>query len=92
MPSQKPRIALTVPEEINATLERLSVLTGVPKSKLIIEMLSEYVPILERTIEALQQIQDDKANASTIAKQFANDLLLEGNEKLGVIASEAKKL
>lgn len=92
MPSQKPRIALTVPENINATLERLSVLTGVPKSKLIIEMLEEYVPILERTIDALQQIQDDKANASTIAKQFANDLLLEGNEKLGVIASEAKKL
>ena len=47
MPTQKPRIALTVPEDMNATLDRLSTLTGVPKSKLIIEMLEEYVPILK---------------------------------------------
>lgn len=92
MPTQKPRIALTVPEDMNATLDRLSTLTGFPKSKLIIEMLEEYVPILEKTINALEQIQSDKENASVIAKQFASDLLLDGNEKLGTIALEVKKL
>lgn len=92
MPSRKPRVALTMPPEIDATLDRLSDLTGVPKTKLIIEMLEEYVPILEKTINALEQIQSDKENASAIAKQFANELLLDGTEKLGVVASEAKKL
>ena len=92
MPSRKPRVALTVPDDINSTLDRLSDLTGTPKTKLILEMLEEYLPILERTIDALEKIQADKANAPNIAKQFANDLLLEGTEKLGSIASEAKKI
>lgn len=92
MPSRKPRIALTVPDEINDTLERMSNLTGVPKSKLIIEMLEEYLPVLDRTIDALEEIQANKANASNIAKQFVSDILLNSTEKLGVIASEAKKL
>ncbi|MGL3046143.1 hypothetical protein ACSJMR_13960 [Acinetobacter pecorum] len=92
MPTQKPRIALTVPDDINATLERLSDLTGTPKSKLIIEMLQEYTPILERAIDALEQIKADKSNAPTIAKQFASELILEGSEKLGEVAAEAKKL
>jgi predicted DNA-binding protein len=92
MPSRKPRVALTVPDDINSILDRLSDLTGTPKTKLILEMLEEYMPILDRTISALEQIQADKANAPNIAKQFASELLLEGNEKLGVLASEAKKL
>lgn len=92
MPSRKPRVALTVPDDINSILDRLSDLTGTPKTKLILEMLEEYMPILDRTISALEQIQADKANGPNIAKQFASELLLEGNEKLGVLASEAKKL
>ena len=55
-------------------------------------MLEEYMPVLDRTLNALEQIQADKENATTIAKQFATDLLMEGNEKLGLVASEAKKL
>lgn len=90
MPSRKPRVALTVPDEINVVLERLADLTGTPKTKLIIEMLEEYMPVLDRTLNALEQIQADKENATTIAKQFATDLLMEGNEKLGLVASEAK--
>ena len=92
MPSRKPRIALTVPGNIDLILERLSILTNTPKTKLILEMLEEYMPVLERTLDALEQIQADKENASSIAKQFATELLLEGNEKLGLVASEAKKL
>ncbi|ENW32484.1 hypothetical protein, partial [Acinetobacter lwoffii] len=80
MPSRKPRVALTVPDDINSTLDRLSDLTGTPKTKLIIDMLEEYTPILERAITALESIQADKEKAPLIAKQFANDLLLEGTE------------
>ena len=55
MPTQKPRIALTVPDEINQTLDRLYELTGTPKSKLIVEMLEQYVPILEQVVDTLEK-------------------------------------
>lgn len=89
---RRKRIALSVPEDMDAVLERLAVLTGQPKTKLIMEMLNEYLPVLEKTINALEQIHANKDQAADIAKQFANDILLDGNEKLGIIATEAKKL
>ena len=92
MPSRKPRIALTVPDDINATLDRLSELTGTVKTKLIIEMLEEYLPVLDRMVLALEGIQKDKENAKEIAKKFAYEMMADGNEKLGVIAHEVKKL
>ena len=92
MPSRKPRVALTVPDDINSTLDRLSDLTGTPKTKLIIDMLEEYTPILERAITALESIQADKENAKEIAKKFAYEMMTDGNEKLGVMAHEVKKL
>ena len=92
MPSRKPRVALTVPDEINVVLERLADLTGTPKTKLIIEMLEQYAPVLEQVLEALEKIKADKENAPSIAKKFAQDMLLDGNEMLGLIASEAKNL
>ena len=55
MPTQKPRIALTVPDEINQTLDRLYELTGTPKSKIIVEMLEQYVPILEQVVDTLKK-------------------------------------
>jgi len=92
MPSRKPRIALTVPDDINATLDRLSELTGTVKTKLIIEMLEEYLPVLDRMVLALEGIQKDKENAKEIAKKFAYEMMTDGNEKLGVMAHEVKKL
>lgn len=92
MPTRKPRIALTVPDELNDVLDRVSDLSGTPKTKLIIEMLEQYAPVLEQVLEALEKIKSDKENAPEIAKKFAQDMLLDGNEMLGLIASEAKKL
>ena len=92
MPSRKPRIALTVPDELNDVLDRVSDLSGTPKTKLISEMLEQYAPVLEQVLEALEKIKSDKENAPAIAKKFAQDMLLDGNEMLGLIASEAKNL
>lgn len=92
MPSRKPRIALTVPDEINETLDRLYELTGTPKSKLIVEMLEQYVPILEQVVDTLEKIKSDKENGKEIAKKFAQDLLFDGQEMLGIIAKEARDL
>lgn len=92
MPTQKPRIAITVPDEINQTLDRLYELTGTPKSKLIVEMLEQYVPILDQVVDTLEKIKSDKENGKEIAKKFAQDMLFDGQEMLGVLASEAKKI
>lgn len=92
MPSRKPRIALTVPDEINETLDRLYELTGTPKSKLIVEMLEQYVPILEQVVDTLEKIKADKENGKEIAKNFAQDMLFDGQEMLGIMAKEARDL
>ena len=86
------RIALSVPPKMDDILERLSDLTNQPKSKLIVEMLEEYAPILEQTLNALEQIKANKENAPNIAKQFVTEMLLDGNQKLGNIATEVKNL
>ena len=55
-------------------------------------MLEQYVPILEQMLKALEQIRDNKEDALNIAKQFASEMLLDGNQKLGQIATEVKNL
>ena len=86
------RIALSVPPEMEEVLDKISDLTGQPKTKIILEMLEQYVPVLEQTLEALEQIRDNKEDALSIVQKFAGDLLLEGNQKLGQIATEVKNL
>ena len=92
MSNQKKRIALTVPDDIDNVLERLSSLTNAPKTKIIMELLQEYLPVLDRTATALEQIIADKENAHDIAIKFGNELLLDSSEKLGIVASEIKSL
>mgnify|MGYP002662956355 FL=1 len=46
------RIALSVPTEMEEVLDKISDLTGQPKTKNILEMLEQYVPVLEQTVEA----------------------------------------
>lgn len=92
MPSRKPRIALTVPDDINQTLDHLYELTGTPKSKLIVEMLEQYFPVLQQVVDTLEKIKADKENGKEIAKKFAQDMLFDGQELLGQVAKEAKNL
>ena len=86
------RIALSVPPDMEELLDKISELTGQPKTKIILEMLEQYVPILEQMLKALEQIRDNKENALNIAKQFASEMLLDGDQKLGQIATEVKNL
>lgn len=92
MPSQKPRVALTLPDDLNAVFERLSQKQGVPKTKIIIELLSAYQPVLEETLDALDKIEKDKDNAKQIAKEFGQNLLLDANMALGMVSKEVKDL
>lgn len=86
------RIALSVPPDMEEVLDKISDLTGQPKTKIILEMLEQYLPVLEQTLVALEQIRDNKEDALSIVQKFAGDLLLDGNQKLGQIATEVKNL
>jgi hypothetical protein len=92
MPSQKPRVALTLPDDLNAVFERIAELQGIPKTKVILELLTAYQPILEQTLNALEKIEQDKENAQKIAKEFGQNLLLDANVMLGNVSKEVKDL
>lgn len=92
MPSQKPRIALTVPDHINEILTVLHDLTGTPKTKLIIDILEQCVPVFSEHIHALEKIKADKENSQILAKNHINKIIVDNTEKLGDLAKEAKKL
>ncbi|MDN5623805.1 MAG: hypothetical protein L0G96_11770 [Acinetobacter sp.] len=92
MPTQKPRIALTVPDDLNDLLDRLSDLSGTPKTKLIVEMLEQYSPVLEQVLSAMEQMKADKEKAPQIAKKFANEMLLDATSMVGDFSKEVKKL
>lgn len=92
MPSQKPRIALTVPEEMNDVLDRLNKLTGLPKTKLIVDMLEQYIPIFSEHIKSMEKIKADEENGKALAKEYASQIILDSNEKLGNLAKQVKDL
>lgn len=92
MPSRKPRVALTLPNDLNDTFDRIADLQGVPKTKIILELLTAYQPILEETLKALEKIEKDKENAQKIAKEFGQNLLLDASVMIGTISKEVKDL
>lgn len=85
MPSQKPRIALTVDNELNTLLEDLSVLMKKPKSTIITDLLVDVTPMLTDLRDALQLAEQKKdikpvlarmtASANIRASEMNNDML-----------------
>ena len=55
-------------------------------------MLLEVQPVLEQMRDALKAAQENKDDALKVAKDFAQAMMVEGNEKLGSLAQEVKKL
>jgi hypothetical protein len=47
MPSQRPRMALTLPADVHAAIHDLADALGKPASKVVTELLQEMVPQLE---------------------------------------------
>lgn len=92
MPSRKPRVALTVPDDLNDLLDKVSDLSGTPKTKLIVEMLEQYSPVLSQVLSAMEQMKADKEKAPEIAKKFANEMLLDATSMVGDFSKEVKKL
>lgn len=92
MPARNPRTNLTLPADLDAVITDLAHLQGTAKAKIITELLLEVQPVLEQMRDALKAAQDNKDDALKVAKDFAQSMMVEGNEKLGLIAQEVKKL
>ena len=92
MPSRKPRVALTMPDDLNALFDRISDLNGTPKTKLIVELLQAYEPVLTEMLDTLEKIHADKENAQKIVKQFGQNLVMEGSSILGDVSKEVQDL
>ena len=92
MPSRKPRVALTMPDDLNALFDRISELNGTPKTKLIVELLQAYGPVLTEMLDTLEKIHADKENAQKIVKQFGQNLVMEASSILGDVSKEVQDL
>ena len=92
MPSRKARVALTMPDDLNALFDRISELNGMPKTKLIVELLQAYEPVLIEMLDTLEKIHADKENAQKIVKQFGQNLVMEASSILGDVSKEVKDL
>ena len=92
MPSRKPRVALTMPDDLNALFDRISELNGMPKTKLIVELLQAYEPVLIEMLDTLEKIHADKENAQKIIKQFGQNLVMEASSILGDVSKEVQDL
>jgi hypothetical protein len=71
MPSQKPRIALTVDNDLNKLLEDLSVLMKKPKSTIITDLLVDVTPMLKDLKEALELAEEKKDIKPVLARMTA---------------------
>ena len=76
MPSRKPRVALTLPDDLNAILDQVADYQGTPKTKLITEILLECRPVLEQMLSAYKLIEENKEGAVDIIKTLALKLSL----------------
>jgi hypothetical protein len=92
MPSRKPRVALTMPDDLNHLFDRISDLNGTPKTKLIVELLQAYEPVLTEMLDTLEKIHADKENAQKIVKQFGQNLVMEASSILGDVSKEVQDL
>lgn len=86
MPSRKPRVALTMPDDLNELLDQLADLNDVPKTKLIIELLVQMKPILESQRDALLSVKKGVSPEQALLAMLGT-----GFGELGQFGEELKK-
>ena len=71
MPSQKPRVNLTISHELNDLLQDVAVLMKKPKSTIIVDFLDEITPVLKDLKQALELAEQKKDIKPTLARMTA---------------------
>ena len=84
MPTAKPRINLSVDEDLNELLTELAALQGIPKATLVTEYLNQLRPHMEEMRDAIRMV-NDKNDPS---KHLRNMLLNSQQNFLDVLKEE----
>lgn len=90
MTKQRPRIGLTVDDELDALLTKLSALSDQPKTKIILDIVKDAQPYLEEIIKALEMAK--KAKDSRQPVTLLADLANLANEQMSIINDEMAKI
>ena len=83
MPSQKPRLNLTLDDELYDLITDLAKLMGIPKTRVITDVLKDVLPVLTEMRDALELAKEKKNVLPHLARIAAN-----ANIKTGIINSE----
>ena len=92
MPSRKPRVALTLPDDLNAILDQVSDYQGTPKTKLITDILLECKPVLQQMLSAYKLIQENKEGTADIIKNFGAQAVADASSKITALAQDVASL
>ena len=88
MPSQRPRVALTLPDDLNVLLDQVADYQGTPKTKLITDILLECKPIFEQMLSAYKLIEENKEGTADIVKKFGAQAVVEASSKTTALAQD----
>lgn len=91
MPTTKPRVMLTVPDDLNDLLQEVADHIGIVKTKLIIEILQETKPALEGMRDAFRELKTSSAPIEVV-KRFGIQSIADVNKMAADFSSEVAKL
>lgn len=90
MTKQRNRIGLTVDDELDDLLTKLSALSDQPKTKIILDIVKDAQPYLEEIIKALEMAKNAKDSRQPVT--LLADLAKLANEQMIIINDEMAKV
>lgn len=90
MTKQRPRIGLTVDDDLNDLLNKLSALSDQPKTKIILDIVKDAQPYIEEIIKALEMAKNAKDSRQPVT--LLSDLAKLANEQMNIINDEMAKI
>lgn len=91
MTIQNPRVALTVPPDLNQILDDLARLQGIPKTKVILSILTEMQPILSELRDALHNVKTS-SDPNSVLRSFGLSAVTNATKATADLASEVGTL
>lgn len=90
MTKQRNRIGLTVDDELDDLLNKLSALSDQPKTKIILDLVKDAQPYIEEIIKALEMAKNAKDSRQPVT--LLADLAKLANEQMNIINDEMAKI
>lgn len=92
MPSKKPRVPLTLPDDLNNLLAELAQYQGIHKTRFITDLLIEMQPVLQSMLDAYKSIEADKTRAVDVVKLYGLTALADATAQTAALAADIKGL